>query len=154
VVKNTRGRGPDIKPNHLLIRKIKQTEKNILRIKSVQKARHILPIMILSSYKKQRLQVVKSRSLIYRTIATTPAAKARPPNPAPTTAAPPVEAAGLLEALLEAEEAELAADFVAVLMELAALDTALEIEPVAELCLLEAAEEAEDCGGSQINWHV
>jgi hypothetical protein len=154
VVKNTRGRGPDIKPNHLLIRKIKQTEKNILRIKSVQKARHILPIMILSSYKKQRLQVVKSRSLIYRTIATTPAAKARPPNPAPTTAAPPVEAAGLLEALLEAEEAELAADFVAVLMELAALDTALEIEPVAELCLLEAAEEADDYRGSQIKWYV
>jgi hypothetical protein len=154
VVKNTRGRGPDIKPNHLLIRKIKQTEKNILRIKSVQKARHILPIMILSSYKKQRLQVVKSRSLIYRTIATTPAAKARPPNPAPTTAAPPVEAAGLLEALLEAEDAELAADFVAVLMELAALETALEMEPVAELCLLEAAEEAEDYRGSQIKWYV
>jgi hypothetical protein len=55
---------------------------------------------------------------------------------------------------LEAEEAELAADFVAVLMELAALETALDIEPVAELCLLEAAEEAEDCGGSQINWYV
>jgi hypothetical protein len=58
VVKNTRGRGPDIKPNHLLIRKIKQTEKNILRIKSVQKARHILPIIFIqkttpSSRKKQ-----------------------------------------------------------------------------------------------------
>jgi hypothetical protein len=113
-----------------------------------------LPIMVEFSYKKQRLQVVKSRSLIYRTIATTPAAKARPPNPAPTTAAPPVEAAGLLEALLEAEDAELAADFVAVLMELAALETALDMEPVAELCLLEAAEEAEDYGGSQIKWYV
>jgi hypothetical protein len=55
---------------------------------------------------------------------------------------------------LEAEDAELAADFVAVLMELAALETALDMEPVAELCLLEAAEEAEDCRESQICWKI
>lgn len=53
-------------------------------------------------------------------------------------AAPPVEAAGLaeLEALLEAEEAELLADFVAVLIELMALETA----PEAELWWLETAD--------------
>lgn len=73
--------------------------------------------------------------LAYRTIATTPAAKARPPKPTPTAAAPPVEAAGLaeLEALLEAEEAELLADLVAVLM-------ALEAAPEAELWWPEAAD--------------
>jgi hypothetical protein len=83
---------------------------------------------------------------IYRTMAITPAARARPLNPAPTTAAPPVEAAGLaeLEADLEAEDAELLADLVAVLMELAPLETALDTAPVAELCLLDATEEAED----------
>lgn len=48
-------------------------------------------------------------------------------------------------ALLEAEEAELAADLVAVLMELAALDAA----PVAELCLLEATEDIEPYDESQ-----
>jgi hypothetical protein len=76
--------------------------------------------------------------LLYRTIATTPAAKARPPNPALMAAAPPVEAAGLaeLEALFEAEEAELLADFVDVLMELMALETA----PEAELWWLETAD--------------
>lgn len=95
--------------------------------------------MVYLCTKKKLPQVVKKRSSIYRTIATTPAANASPPNPAPTTAAPPVEAAGELVALLDAEEAELAADFVAVLMELAALDAA----PVAELCLLEATEDIE-----------
>lgn len=79
------------------------------------------------------------KSKVYRTIATTPAANARLPNPAPTAAAPPVEAAGLEVALLDAEEAELAADLVAVLIELAALDAAL----VAELCLLEATDDIE-----------
>jgi hypothetical protein len=43
----------------------------------------------------------------------------------------------------------LLADFVAVLMELAPLETALDTAPVAELCLLDATEEAEDYGESQ-----
>lgn len=88
---------------------------------------------------------VNRKEVIYKTMATTPAANARLPNPAPTTAAPPVEAAGELVTLLDAEEAELAADLVAVLMELAALDAA----PVAELCLLEAMEDIEPCRNSQ-----
>ena len=102
-------------------------------------------------YKRKTLSIIKSRkSLVYKTIATTPAANARLPNPAPTTAAPPVEAAGLEVALLEAEDAELAADLVAVLMELAALDAA----PVAELCLLEATEDMEPYRESQMNPNV
>jgi len=101
--------------------------------------------MVLSLYKQKAFSHNRSHP-IYRTIATTPATKARPPNPAPTTAAPPVEAAGLaeLEALLVAEEAELLADLVAVLMELAPLETTLDTAPVAELCLLDATEEAEE----------
>jgi hypothetical protein len=146
VIGHTRKARSQTSSQLLPVRRKKQSE-NILRISSMQKTRlSKAPIMVYLCTE----ECLESWKMVYRTMTTTPAASARPPNPAPTTAAPPVEAAGLVVALLEAEEAELAADLVAVLIELAALDAAL----VAELCLLEAIEDMEAYGISQTGRNV
>lgn len=119
--------------------KNKKKRKNVRRIKPFSKAQQDIMLVMAFFQFEQNIPGPKhqdAQSLVYRTMATTPAAKARPPNPALMEAAPPVEAAGLEEALLEAEEAELLADLVAVLMELIALETA----PEAELWWLETAD--------------